>query len=89
MSLGFKRKVRTGDIILGVASTGIKWIAMRQDEITKGKNIEKKRGFEVQNIGEGARKGIVGQVAASTEQCQRNPEKIVFQEEAVHHEMPQ
>lgn len=58
---------------------------MRRDEITKGKNIEKKRGFEVQNIGEGARKGIVREAAASIEWCQRNPEKIVFQEEVVHH----
>lgn len=58
---------------------------MRQDESTKGKNIEKQRGFEVQNIGEGARKGKLREIAASTAWCQRNPEKTVFQEEVVRH----
>lgn len=51
----------------------------------RAKNIEKQRGFEVQNIGEGARKGKLREIAASIAWCQRNPEKTVFQEEVVRH----
>lgn len=46
-SLLFKRKVTTREVILEVISIQIKFTAMRQDEITEGKTIDKTRGFKL------------------------------------------
>ena len=63
-------------------------MALRPDEITEGKNIEKekKQGFKHENPGERADEGVVQEAGeAGRESCQRNQEKRAFQEEVAHH----